>query len=230
MAARGKIVGGLLVLVVTALLGLLAKTSSVTGADTRLDEHLVSLRTPVLTTIAKLATLVAQAEVGAAIAVVVPVILWFAKRRRDALLTVSLIIGALAFVFAVKTLVAEPRPPRRLWVIQPDSVMSFPSGHATVAAAVAILLVLLAGGRLRWVAALAGAAFVCLVGFARLYLGLHYLADVIGGCLTSVGVGLLVIGVMDLPGIRRRLEDVGTPATGRHHAGRFGRVPTGSRR
>lgn len=211
-------------------LGFAAKTLVLTQADTRLDEQLVTLRDPAFTRLAEGATFAAQALVGAAFAVVAAAALWYARRRRDALLTAALVIGALAVVFAVKSLVAEHRPPQRLWVIPPDTEMSFPSGHATVAAAVAISLILLTRGALRPLAIVAGVLFAALVAFARMYLGVHYLSDVIGGFITATGVALLVSGLMDLPGISRRLEDVGTPATGRHHAARSLRVPTRSSR
>ncbi|MCO5987775.1 phosphatase PAP2 family protein [Actinoallomurus spadix] len=226
MAGRTKIIGGVLLLAVLAALGPAAKTAALTNADLRLDEHLAGLRTPALTLVAKAATLVAQAAVGAVIAVVVPAILWLLRRRRDALLTACLMIGALGIAYVAKTLVAEHRPPKRLWVIPPDNAMSFPSGHATVAAAVAIILGLLVRGRLRPLALTVGVMFAGVVAFARMYLGVHYLLDVVGGCLAAVSAALLVSGFYDLPRIRSGLEDVGTPAAGRHHAGRAARVPT----
>ncbi|GAA4630725.1 hypothetical protein GCM10023196_057240 [Actinoallomurus vinaceus] len=212
-----------------AALGLAAKTSALTRADIRLDEHLATLRTPVFTLVAKAATLAAQAEVGLVAAVVVPAALWLLRRRRDALLTGCLMVGALAIAFAVKTLVAEHRPPKRLWAIPPDNAMSFPSGHTTVAAAVALLLGMLVRGRLRPLATAAGVIFAGVVASARMYLGVHYLLDVVGGCLAAVSAALLVSGFLDLPRIRRGLEDVGTPAAGRHHAGRTPRIPAGRR-
>jgi membrane-associated phospholipid phosphatase len=230
VTARGKICGGLVLCAVMVALGFAAKTLVLTQADTRLDEHLVTLRGPAFTRLAKGATFAAQALVGAAFAVIAAAALCYARRRREALLTASLVIGALALVFAVKSLVAEHRPPQRLWVIPPDTEMSFPSGHATVAAAIAISLILLARGALRPLAIVAGILFAALVGFARMYLGVHYLADVVGGFVTAGGVAMLVSGLMDLPGISRRLEDVGTPATGRHHAGRSPRTPARSDR
>ncbi|GAA4619017.1 hypothetical protein GCM10023195_85810 [Actinoallomurus liliacearum] len=229
MTSRAKIIGGILLLAVLAVLGTAAKTAALTSADLRIDEHLVTLRTPALTLVAKAATLVAQAAVGVVVAVVVPAVLWFTRRRRDALLTACLMIGALAIAFVVKTLVAEHRPPRRLWVIPPDNAMSFPSGHATVAAAVALILGMLVRGRLRPLAMTVGVLFAGVVAFARMYLGVHYLLDVVGGCLAAVSAALLVSGFLDLPRIRSGLEDVGTPAAGRHHAGRSHRTPTGRR-
>ncbi|GLY75528.1 phosphatase PAP2 family protein [Actinoallomurus iriomotensis] len=221
---RMKIVGGLLLLMLMAVLGIVAKTPTLTRVDIRLDEHLVPIRDAVLTLGAKGATAVAQAEVGAVIAVVVPVGLWLLRRRRDALITACLMAGSLAVAFAVKILLAEHRPPQRLWVIPPDNEESFPSGHATVAAAVALLLFLLVRGRLRALVAILGVLFALGVGFARVYLGVHYPVDVVGGYLVAAGVSLVVVGIFDIPSIRRGLEDVGTPASGRHHARRASRT------
>lgn len=62
---------------------------------------------------------------------------------------------------------------------------SFPSGHAVTAISFYGVLALLAARRLegwrRWVVAVAGAALILLVGFSRLYLGVHYPSDVLAG-------------------------------------------------
>ena len=136
---RVKIGAGLGLLVVLAVLGLAAKTPLLTHMDLRVDEHVASMRTPDLTLVAKAATVAAQAAVGVAVAVLAPIVLWLLRRRRDALLSAAVMVGALGIAYVLKTLVAEHRPPRGLWVIPPDSAMSFPSGHATVAAMVSMI-------------------------------------------------------------------------------------------
>lgn len=80
---------------------------------------------------------------------------------------------------------------------------SFPSGHATAATVLAVLLVWLAAGRPRWQvgAAVTGAtAWVLLVCLSRMVLRVHYFTDVVGG----VGLGLAVAGgVLCAPGMWR---------------------------
>jgi len=67
---------------------------------------------------------------------------------------------------------------------------SFPSGHAAMAFAAATVVAILAP-RLR-VPALVLAA---LVAFSRVYLGVHFLSDVLAGAVLGIGVGLLVSAV-----------------------------------
>jgi len=114
--------------------------------------------------------------------------------------------GAWVLQVAVKQLVERPRPPTGL-ALSHATGFAFPSGHATDAAAVyGMLAVLLArpGRRGVRVAALAGAfGLVAMVGLSRVYLGVHWLTDVLAG----VGIGaawiaslIVVVGTrVDLP-------------------------------
>jgi membrane-associated phospholipid phosphatase len=68
--------------------------------------------------------------------------------------------------------------------------LSFPSGHSSgIATLVTVALVLawpLLSARGRWWAVLAGVVLVVLVGLTRMWLGVHFLSDVVGGW--SLGV------------------------------------------
>ncbi|CCH87284.1 Phosphoesterase PA-phosphatase [Modestobacter italicus] len=87
----------------------------------------------------------------------------------------------------------------------------YPSGHASgIAALVTILLVLAwpllePPARRAWLAV--GAALVLLVGLTRIWLGVHYLSDVLGGWALGLGWTLLVaLLVGALPGHRAALR------------------------
>jgi membrane-associated phospholipid phosphatase len=68
---------------------------------------------------------------------------------------------------------------------------SWPSGHATAAMSLALCLVLVAGPRLRPLAALAGAGYAVAVGYALVALGFHLPSDVLGGFLVAATFTLL---------------------------------------
>jgi len=126
-----------------------------------------------------------------------------------------------ALTTVVKLLVDRPRP---TWddPIATITTYAFPSGHAAgggMLAATAILLTISAlhRGRVRtllcWVWALAGLA----LGLDRIFLGVHYLSDVVAGWLLGVVVVLLVWQLVVRTGVTAPL----VPATLGQRPSRF---------
>ena len=129
-------------------------------------------------------------------------------RRRDWMGTALLVIavaGAVALYDLVKLVVGRPRPPPTLWIGH-YSGTAFPSGHATQAVAFyGTLAILLSLGRSLGARAVVwiGAGLVTIaVGASRLYLGAHWLTDVLGGyALGAAWVALVVaISLLRIPG------------------------------
>jgi membrane-associated phospholipid phosphatase len=89
----------------------------------------------------------------------------------------------------LKTYFHRGRPPTPLVAI---TGFSFPSGHATAGAAIAVALVLVAfppGPRRRkWELIAIGFAFV--MAFSRVYLLAHWFSDVVAGVLLGAGIAL----------------------------------------
>jgi undecaprenyl-diphosphatase len=87
---------------------------------------------------------------------------------------------------------------------------SFPSGHATVAAgfygALTLILAYRLRGYARWIVVALGVALVLLIGFSRLYLGVHYPTDVLAGFLAAplwlVFVGGVYVAWLSIRGLR----------------------------
>ncbi len=96
---------------------------------------------------------------------------------------------------------------------------SYPSGHATVAVgfygALALILAYHLRGLARWTVVLLGTSVVLLIGFSRLYLGVHYPTDVLAGFLAAPlwlvsvgGVYGLWLSVRGLRAAERRRKGV----------------------
>jgi undecaprenyl-diphosphatase len=90
------------------------------------------------------------------------------------------------------------------------SFYSFPSGHAAVAAgfygALTLILAYRLRGYARWAVVACGVSLVLLIGFSRLYLGVHYPTDVLAGFLAAplwvVFVGVVYLVWLSVRGLR----------------------------
>jgi len=123
-------------------------------------------------------------------------VLYFAYDKRLALRIGYITITSMCVNNTVKNLVKRPRPfavaevnPARAHTA---TGYSFPSGHTQTISTWSSAFVMYF--KKRWVSVLAGIAIVA-VAFSRLFLGVHYPSDVIGGAVlgVSIAVGLSVV-------------------------------------
>lgn len=138
------------------------------------------------------------------------------QRRREAAFLVTIGLGTLALNALLKLGFARGRPGAELlYLIQTPSSFSFPSGHALGSTTVSFALVVIAkvaGARGLWLALVVVTATLVVLGVStsRVYFGVHFPSDVIGGMLAGAGWVSAVTGWFYprvLPG-----EEV-TPAT-----------------
>ena len=108
--------------------------------------------------------------------------------RTSAIFAISIVIQALT-VFALKTLIRRQRPAGE-WggIYRQFDPHSFPSGHATRAAMLAVLGLALAPAWFGWLLVV-WAPLVCA---ARVMTGVHYISDILGG----IVLGLLMAPAM----------------------------------
>ncbi len=131
---------------------------------------------------------------------------WLAwKRHRDWLLALLLVVpGGMAVNVLMKHAFHRARPIFEEPFLTP-SWYSFPSGHTAGAllfygVLAAFAMTHVATWRSRAWCAAAALAMVSLVGFSRVYLGVHYLSDVVGAALGSSAwlvFGLTVVNTLN---------------------------------
>ena len=150
---------------------------------------------------------------GAAFRIVVflAVLAWLVRRRAWSVaawvLTAVVVIGPLTTL--LKESFGRIRPDFDHGGARLDS-LSYPSGHASGIATLVTVALILAwpalSRRARRVALVLGGAAVVLVGLTRMWLGVHYLSDVVGGWALGISWSLLVALAFEaLPGGRRAL-------------------------
>lgn len=131
-----------------------------------------------------------------ALTLVLALFLWRRKSYGEAAVIVAAPLGAFLLEELFKALFRRPRP--ELAPLTRAHGYSFPSGHATVAAALAVVLAWLWYCRTRgklwqWVGPLFTFLLAFLIGVSRIYLGAHYPSDVLAGFALGIAWGIALI-------------------------------------
>ena len=105
-------------------------------------------------------------------------------RGRTAAAVVVVAVGSGMTTQLLKVLLAHPRAADGLAAVDVEPA-SWPSGHATAAAALALCAVLVAPSALRPLVALAGGAAAASIGAATVIAGWHLPSDVLAGALVA---------------------------------------------
>ncbi|QDH69133.1 bifunctional DedA family/phosphatase PAP2 family protein [Marilutibacter alkalisoli] len=174
------------------LLAALLASGGPLALDQAVHEWMWDLRNPLADGLmAALASLGDTAVLGTAAAVTLVYLLW-RRRWMAAAHWIAAIVFGLALTALLEAAIEMPRPPTA------PVGFGFPSVAVTMATVVfgffAVLIARELPGRRRvWPYLIAGVA-TTLIGFARLYLGAHWLSDLVGGTLFGI-LWLLVLGL-----------------------------------
>lgn len=126
----------------------------------------------------------------AVVSVAVVAALLIQRRWRTALFMAIAALGTLVLSTGLKLIFHRARPVDIEYLIQVPSSFSFPSGHAmgsmgVLASTVVVLYAVRAPRLLRLIATLLIGSFVFGVALSRVYFGVHYPSDVVGGQLAA---------------------------------------------
>jgi len=207
---RSLTLGALLLVVASGLCGALLEhvllQEFLLGLDSQVAQWLHAHATPCVTT--AMLTISALGS-GRAVTVIALglALFWVWHRAWERLLVVALTVPGGALLNALlKHAFRRARPlfDDPLLVL---TTYSFPSGHAMAATVLYGLLAVsamrhLRQGRSRMLVASVAGVVIVLVSFSRLYLGVHYLSDVLGGM--AVGVVWLLMCLTAVESVRRQ--------------------------
>ena len=154
--------------------------------DTEAASLISSIQSPTLTLAMEVVTYLGSFLSGV---IIVGVLLWMRKRGEAKMVLAGIAMNA-AVIFPIKHLVARARPENALitvdWLVD-TAEYSFPSGHAAMGFMMAILLSSIFGRKYFFY------TLAFLIAFSRLYLGVHYLSDVVAGAVIGVALGSMIL-------------------------------------
>lgn len=138
---------------------------------------------------------------GAIFLITLTVILFILIKNKKiglSILTNLVVIAGLNQV--IKRILQRPRPTE--YRIIEETGYSFPSGHSMVSMAFYGYLIYLIykyvkNKYIKWISIIALSILICFIGISRIYLGVHYTSDVLGGFLLSISYLIIYVSVVN---------------------------------
>ena len=170
------------------------------------------LASPTLTAIMRFLSFVGSTIVLTIGTIIVAIV--FTKRQwgREAKLFAATMIGAALLNITLKLTFKRARP-TPFFDLTPPETYSFPSGHSLASACffgalAAILTAKIKSKRTRAIVWILCASMFFLIGFSRIYLGVHHTTDVIAGFAAAL-IWILVVRFVEMELTRRRRRKLG---------------------
>lgn len=138
---------------------------------------------------------------GAIFLITLTVILFILIKNKKiglSILTNLVVIAGLNQV--IKRILQRPRPTE--YKIIEETGYSFPSGHSMVSMAfygylIYLIYKYIKNKYIKWISIIALSILICFIGISRIYLGVHYTSDVLGGFLLSISYLIIYVSVVN---------------------------------
>ena len=139
---------------------------------------------------------------GGAIFLIIATIILFIliKNRKIGISIISNLAVVTILNQLLKNILQRPRPTE--FRIVEETGFSFPSGHSMVSMAFYGYLIYLIykyvkNKYLKWILIVLLSILICTIGISRIYLGVHYTSDVLGGFLISISYLVIYISAVN---------------------------------
>lgn len=182
------------------ILIILIESNLIAGFDTAVYNLLTMHMNESLTNIAKAITLFGADKLIISISIGILIITVILKKVKTGVIVILFLYIVHTINYIVKIIIQRPRP--EILRLIPESGFSFPSGHTMAATALYGMLVYLIlrselNKNLKILFSVILSLMTFLVGLSRIYLGVHYASDVLGGFLLSIILLLILISIND---------------------------------
>lgn len=164
--------------------------SYVTPIDQMLLEEVITYRSPALTTYFRTITSLGNTGFVFLVLLLSTIFLYKKGKHRESKIIIASSVLGIGAAFLVKDFVMRPRPYAGFSLVSEGSY-SFPSAHATIAITLYFLLfwnasLLVQRKALRIVLRVLSVVIPLSIVLSRVYLGVHFPSDLIGGALLGV--------------------------------------------
>ena len=138
---------------------------------------------------------------GAIILIILaPMLFIFIKNKKIGISVILNLVIITVLNQLLKRIVQRPRPTE--FRIVEESGYSFPSGHSMVSMAFYGYLIYLIykyvkNKYLKWISIILLSILICSIGISRIYLGVHYTSDVLGGFFISISYLIIYISAVN---------------------------------
>ncbi len=183
------IILSLLCAICVAVIAVMITNKQIAGFDSSIISAVQGLESPALTALFKIFTFIGSTATVAVLSLLLLVFMYFVMRyRSEVFLFIAVMGGTVVFNQIFKYMFHRERP--SIHRLVEETGFSFPSGHSMLAFAlfgvVAFLLWHELSSRIaRGIVIVVAALVILCVGISRIYLGVHYPSDVLGGYLSS---------------------------------------------
>ena len=184
---KKRIISGSLI-VIGIIFGVIAKLNLTSDLDTFIYNIIIKMQSDSVTQIFKAITFLASTKFILCLNIIALIIYIIKKRGYLLLIPVNSIFSVVSNNL-IKFLIKRPRP--NVLRLVTETNYSYPSGHAMISVLFyGTIITLLNRNNIKYrkIINIILMLIILLVGVSRIYLGVHYASDIIGGYLISTGI------------------------------------------
>ncbi len=182
-----------LLFIMGLILGLLAKFNYTTGLDSFIYNFLIYFKSPMVTTFFKIVTNLGSTWFIILLNLVIIVSYLILKRKEILIIPINSCLSVI-FNNILKIIIRRPRP--NVLRLVKERNFSYPSGHAMISLLFYITVIVLINKsniKHKKLINVILVVIIILIGISRVYLGVHYITDILGGYLISASILILTL-------------------------------------